>query len=196
MTTDPVREAAVGALVEAFERAAASGRRNYEAMTLATLGEDGAPSVRTVLARAVDARGVAFYTDRRSRKGRAIAADGRAALCWYWEPTEEQATLEGTVEQLDAATADADFARRAPGGQALICASEQSAVLDDEEALRARMAALTASGATLARPEHWVGFRLVPHRVELWQGQRDRVHQRTLYRRTCAGAWSMERLSP
>ena len=78
------------ALIDAFARAAASGRRNFEAMTLATLGDDGAPSVRTVLARAVDAQGVAFYTDRRSRKGRALAADARAALCWYWEPTEEQ----------------------------------------------------------------------------------------------------------
>ncbi len=196
MTTDPVRKAAVQALIEAFGRAAASGRRNYEAMTLATLGEDGAPSVRTVLARAVDERGVTFYTDRRSRKGRALAADGRAALCWYWEPTEEQASVEGVVEPIDAATADADFARRAPGGQALICASEQSAVLDDEEALRARMDRLAASGAALARPAHWVGLRLVPQRIELWEGRRDRVHLRTVYERTATGAWAVERLSP
>ena len=113
-----------------------------------------------------------------------------------WEPTEEQASVEGVVEPIDAATADADFARRAPGGQALICASEQSAVLDDEEALRARMDRLAASGAALARPAHWVGLRLVPQRIELWEGRRDRVHLRTVYERTATGAWAVERLSP
>jgi len=193
---DPVYEEGVQALLAAFGRAAASGRRNHDAMTLATLDADGAPSVRTVLARAVDRDGVVFYTDSRSRKGQALAADARAAVCWYWESIEEQASVEGAVERLDDATADADFARRPAGGQALICASEQSSVLDGEAALRARVAEAQApGGGPIARPGHWIGYRLVPRRIELWAGRRDRVHVRTAYREV-QGSWRVEHLSP
>jgi len=193
---DPVYEEGVQALVDAFERAAASGRRNHDAMTLATLDANGAPSVRTVLARAVDRDGVVFYTDSRSRKGQALAADARAAVCWYWESIEEQASVEGTVELLGDATVEADFARRPAGGQALICASGQSSVLDSEGALRERMAeAQPPDASPIERPAHWIGYRLVPRRIELWAGRRDRVHVRTAYREV-DGSWRVERLSP
>jgi pyridoxamine 5'-phosphate oxidase len=194
---DPVRDEAMQALIDAFRRAEATGQRNFNAMALATVGADGAPSVRTVLARAVDARGVAFYTDSRSRKGRALAGDPRGAACFYWEPIEEQVKIEGNVEPIADAEADEDYMRRPPGGRVLIHASVQSEPIEGDAALRARIAELAEHEAAgpLPRPHWWHGHRLVPSRVELWLGRRDRVHERIAFEHA-DGAWVRRLLSP
>ncbi|MCB1745212.1 MAG: pyridoxamine 5'-phosphate oxidase [Gammaproteobacteria bacterium] len=166
----------------AFERAKASGRRNMNAMSLATVDTQGRPSVRSVLLRALDDEGLCFFTDARSHKARDLASNPHACLCVYWEPIEEQARVDGRVEPLSRAEIEADFASRPRAGQVLIMASPQTEPLDSLQTLRDRAASLDRSlPDPVPCPPHWTGFRLRPDRVELWKGARDRMHERTVF---------------
>ena len=172
---------AVARISDAIERASATGRRNMNAMSLATVDPSGAPSVRHVLLKSIDRAGLRFFTDARSEKARNIASDTRASVCFYWEPIEEQARVDGVVERLDEAEVAADFATRPRAGQVMITVSEQSESLDSLETLRA---AASRAESTLPDPvpcpKEWIGFRLEPRRIEHWKGSRDRIHTRTL----------------
>lgn len=166
------------------------------AATLATATRDGAPSARIVLVKGVDARGFAFYTDYRSRKGRELAANPRAALCVLWATLERQVRVEGRVEKLSAAESEAYFRSRPIGSRLGAWASEQSSELTDRAALEARVERLRGElGADPPLPPHWGGYVLAPSAIEFWQGRESRLHDRLEYRRD-GGAWTMRRLSP
>jgi pyridoxamine 5'-phosphate oxidase len=177
--------------------AIAAGVPEPNAMTLATADADGAPSARTVLLRGLDERGFTWFTNRRSRKGRDLAANPRAALVLVWLPIERQVCVAGTVTEVGAAESDAYWAARPLGARVAAVASPQSTVVPDRAALDVayeRAAAQVVDGR-ITRPAHWGGYRLRPERVELWHGRRDRLHDRVQYRRE-GGAWVVERLAP
>jgi pyridoxamine 5'-phosphate oxidase len=180
-----------------FADAGARGEQEPEACALATAGADGAPSLRMVLMRGHDARGFTFFTNYRSRKGRELDADPRAALTFYWPSADRQVRVEGRAERLTGAESDAYFARRSRDSQLGALASPQSEPVPDREALEARWRALRAeyAGRPVPRPAHWGGYRLVPARIEFWQSAAHRLHDRLLYTLE-RGVWRLARLAP
>jgi pyridoxamine 5'-phosphate oxidase len=167
------------------------------AVALATAEPDGAPSVRMVLLKDVDERGFVFYTNLGSRKGRELAANGRAALLFHWKTLHRQVRVEGAAEPVEAAEADAYFATRDRGAQIGAWASEQSRVMEGRLDLEKRVATFAAKfglGA-VPRPPFWSGFRVRPERIEFWSEGRFRLHEREVYCRN-GEAWRIERLYP
>lgn len=184
------------ALLEAWIAGAVDrGVREPLALTLATVGEDGRPSSRIVLLKAVDARGLVFTSHYGGRKGRELAATPFAAATIYWRETLQQVNVAGPVRRLEAAESDALFAERPRSAQATTAASTQSAPLVDPTALRERAAALVRGDAAIPRPDDWGGYRLEPDQIEFWHGSPDRLHRRLAYDRR-DGAWAATRLQP
>jgi len=169
-----------------------------ETMVLATATPDGRPSARAVLLRGLDERGLVAYTDTRSRKGTELAANARGALVFVWPPLERQVRAEGPVVPVSDDEADAYFASRPRGHRLAAWASRQSQPLADRDEIEARMAELTERHRDddVPRPPWWGGYRLVPAEWEFWAGRENRVHDRVVFRRTSAGAWERQRLSP
>ncbi|HSU94650.1 MAG TPA: pyridoxamine 5'-phosphate oxidase [Gemmatimonadaceae bacterium] len=167
------------------------------AMSLATVSPDGAPSNRIVLLKHVDERGFVFYTNLDSRKGRELTATPRAALCFYWPALDTQIRVEGTVEAVSDAEADAYFASRARESQIGAWASQQSETLASMDELRERVAAVEARFADQAvpRPPHWSGRRVKPASIEFWHAGEFRLHERRRYERD-GNSWTMRRLFP
>ncbi|MEY2408508.1 MAG: pyridoxamine 5-phosphate oxidase [Verrucomicrobiota bacterium] len=168
------------------------------AMTLATVGTDGQPSTRTVLLKALDARGFSFFTNYDSRKGRELEANPRAAITFAWLQLERQVNIEGRVAKLTREESTAYFNLRPRGSRLGAWASQQSEIIASRDVLEARMAQLESRypGDDIPPPPNWGGYLLVPARVEFWQGRPSRLHDRLLYCRQSDDSWTIQRLSP
>jgi pyridoxamine 5'-phosphate oxidase len=166
------------------------------AMTLATVGDDGRPSTRVVLIKGLDERGIVWFTNYESRKGRELAANPCAALQFHWVELERVVRIEGRVERTSEDESDAYFKTRPLDSRIGAWASPQSEVIPSRATLVANAAKY---GATYLlnppRPPHWGGYRLVPDRWEFWQGRKSRLHDRLRYRLD-GGVWVRERLAP
>ncbi|KAB2956564.1 MAG: pyridoxamine 5'-phosphate oxidase [Thermoanaerobaculia bacterium] len=182
---------------EVFARARRSAPFDPTAVALATADAGGRPSVRMVLLKGADARGLRFFTNYESRKGRELAANPRAALCFYWPWIDEQVRAEGTVEVLPGPESDVYFASRPRGSQLGAWASRQSEPLTSRFALLRRVAAVEARhfGRAVPRPPHWGGYLLRPDSLEIWRSRPSRIHERRRWALGPRGG-SWERLQP
>jgi pyridoxamine 5'-phosphate oxidase len=181
---------------ELDESASSAFSACWNAMTVATVGADVRPSTRVVLIKGYDARGIVWYTNYDSRKGRELAAQPFAALQFHWVELERVVRIEGRVEKVDAAESDEYFKTRPLDSRIGAWASPQSQVIGSRAVLVANAARYGAQFLlNPPRPPHWGGYRLVPDRWEFWQGRKSRLHDRLRYRQE-VDAWVRERLAP
>ena len=182
---------------ELYEKAKAADPAGYDALCFATVGDDGRPSARMLLLKSAGPAGFVVYTNLESRKGHEALAHPWASLCFYWPKLYQQARIEGRLERVSDAEADAYFATRPRASQIGAWASLQSAVLDERATLLRRVTEYERKfeGQPVPRPPHWSGLRVVPDRIEFWVGQPDRLHERTRYQRD-GGDWVAETLYP
>ena len=200
MTDHALYAEALATFAELFDAALAAGEPDRTAMTVATATLDARPAARTVLLKHFDARGFVFYTHLDGRKGRELQANPHAALLFHWPRVRHgvQVRIEGAVEIVADAEADAYFATRARGSQAGAWASKQSEALSSREEFMQRLAAVEQQfeGREIPRPPRWTGLRVRPDRIEFWYGADFRLHERQLYERDHAGVWSKRMLYP
>lgn len=189
---DPVRQ------FESWYDAVADHLDQPNAVVVSTADADGSPGVRTLLLRAIDERGLVFFTNHRSPKGRALDDNPRAELLFLWLPVHRQVRVRGKAARVSDAESDAYFASRPRYSQIGAWASPQSEVVADRSALDQRVADVEQrfEGRDVPRPPHWGGYRVAAERWEFWQGRSDRMHDRIRYRRDGAGGWVTERLAP
>ena len=180
-----------------FAEARLSEPNDANAMALATADAAGRPSVRMVLLKGHDERGFVFYTNLDSRKGGELADNPRAALLFHWKSLRRQVRIEGDVDPVSTADADAYFATRSRDSQLGAWASDQSRPLASRELFERRYEEMRArfEDGDVPRPERWSGFRLVPARIEFWTDRAHRLHERRLFERA-GGAWSEGMLYP
>jgi len=169
-----------------------------EAMAVATAAPGGAPSVRMVLLKRFDERGLVFFSHYTSRKGRELEANPQAALLFHWSPLGRQVRVEGRVERVSEAESDAYFATRPREAQVGALASRQSDPLGSRAELYERLGELEADlgGGRVTRPPTWGGFLVVPAAWEFWQHRESRLHDRFRYELEPSGGWRIERLFP
>jgi pyridoxamine 5'-phosphate oxidase len=192
---DPLRQFASW-----FAEAGRSGVEEPNAMTVSTVNPEGGVSSRILLLKGLDDTGFQFFTNRSSRKGAQLAADSRSSLGFFWPSLQRQVNVEGVTELLPDSESDAYFASRPYASRIGAWVSEQSAVIPGRDWLDRREAEFRArfpENAPVPRPPHWGGYRLVPLRIEFWQGRPSRLHDRLLYARDSPAApWQRSRLSP
>jgi pyridoxamine 5'-phosphate oxidase len=184
-----------------FAQAREAGIPEPTAMTVATADRDGRPAARMALLKAHDARGFVFYTHLDGRKGRELQANPQCALLFFWKALGEdgvQVRIEGEVEIVDDAEADAYFARRPRDSQLGAWASDQSETLPDRDTFARRFAEAKAryEGIDVPRPPRWGGFRVKPRAIEFWYGAQFRLHERHVYERGADGVWTKRMLYP
>ena len=200
LTTDPV------ALFGEWMRAAeASEPNDPNAMCLATVGADGRPAARIVLLKSVDGDGFMFHSHYTGRKGRELEANPYAALCFHWKSLQRSVRVEGPVERVTDAEADAYYASRARGSRIGAWASRQSRPLEGRWALEKAVAEYTLKFGLgeIPRPDFWSGFRVLPQRIEFWRDMPFRLHDRQVFHRVAGigagdggGGWRVEALYP
>ncbi|HYH38786.1 MAG TPA: pyridoxamine 5'-phosphate oxidase [Azospirillum sp.] len=180
-----------------MEEATRSEPNDPNAMALATADAEGRPSVRMVLLKGIDPRGFVFYTNAESRKGQQLTANANAALCFHWKSLRRQVRVEGAVERVTDAEADAYFDSRARDSRIGAWASKQSRPMEGRWELEKRVAQYAAKFGlgTVPRPEYWTGFRILPARIEFWTDKPFRLHERIEFLRSGDG-WTTQRLFP
>jgi len=180
-----------------FEEALKAEVNEPNAMSVATVDAEGRPSSRIVLVKQFDARGFTWYTNYSSQKGKELNGRPFAALLFFWSELERQVRIEGTVERTTAEESDKYFNSRPLKSRLSAIASEQSAPIASRAALEHNYEEVARQyGETPSRPSNWGGFRLVPERIEFWQGRRSRFHDRIVYTRQEDGSWTRQRLQP
>jgi pyridoxamine 5'-phosphate oxidase len=180
-----------------FEEALAAEVNEPNAMSVATVGPDGRPSSRIVLVKQFDASGFTWYTNYDSQKGQQLRANPHAALLFFWSELERQVRIEGRVELTTADESETYFHSRPIKSRLSAITSQQSAPIASRAALEQNYEAVARQyGEEPPRPQNWGGFRLVPERIEFWQGRRSRFHDRIVYTRQEDGSWTRQRLQP
>jgi pyridoxamine 5'-phosphate oxidase len=182
-----------------FEEALNAEVPEPNAMTLSTATTNGVPSARIVLLKGVTDGSFLFYTNYNSRKGQELLANPRAALTFLWHELQRQVRIEGRVEVLPAEASTRYFQSRPKGSQIGAWASPQSTQIESREVLEKKVKQLEEdyrSADALPKPEHWGGYRVVPNRIEFWQGRSSRLHDRIEYTLSEDGNWSLARLAP
>ena len=179
-----------------FKDALAAQLPLANAMTLATVSPEGAPDARVVLLKGVDDGAFVFYTNYQSSKGRQLAARPEACLVFLWTQLERQVRIEGRVERVSSSDSEKYFLSRPAGARLSASASAQSEVVPDRSHLEIQVEKLKKQfGEHPPRPAHWGGYRVMPSRIEFWQGRENRLHDRLLYT-LAGGTWKIERLAP
>jgi pyridoxamine 5'-phosphate oxidase len=178
--------------------AEASEPSDPNAMTAATVGPGGKPSARTVLLKGVDPRGFVFYTNTESRKAHELLGNSLISLLFYWKSLGRQIRIEGAVEAVTAAEADAYFATRARISRLGAWASDQSRPLSERAELERRLRYFEEKypGEDVPRPPNWSGYRVLPDRFEFWQNMPFRLHDRTIFERAAGSGWTRGKLFP
>lgn len=168
------------------------------AMALATVSTEGAPSLRTVLLKGFDARGLVFYTNYTSNKARDLAANSQVALLFQWLPLERQVSVTGRAEKISAAESLKYFLSRPRESQIGAWASQQSSIITRRSLLEAKFAEMKAkfSAGEVPLPGFWGGYRVTPQTFEFWQGRPSRLHDRFRYERRAGEQWKIDRLMP
>ena len=180
-----------------YREAERAGALQPDAMTLATAGADGAPSARMVLFKGIDGGSFLFFSNYGSRKGRDLAANGKAALVFYWSVTNHQVRVSGTARRVSRAASLAYFHTRPRGAQLSALASRQSRVVASRAVLERKVADLEQQyPAQVPLPDDWGGYSLRPAHIEFWANRTDRLHDRLRYVRQRGGRWRIERLAP
>jgi pyridoxamine 5'-phosphate oxidase len=193
VSPDPIQQ-----FVRWFHEALKSKLYEPNAMTLATVRSDGQPAARMVLLKGIEEGRFIFYTNYQSEKGQELNNNPRAALLFWWPELERQVRVEGQVEQVPGQVSDAYFASRPRGSQLAARVSKQSEKLNEPSQLQEEWMLLRRQlkGKKVSRPSHWGGYQLKPQRIEFWQGQPNRLHQRLRYSPKSDLKWSRELLYP
>jgi len=181
-----------------FQQASDAGIQDANAFSLATYDLTSGPSIRTVLLKLFDAKGFVFFTNYNSQKSIQIQSNGQVAMLFPWLPLNRQVKVEGHCEKISTAASLKYFATRPRGSQIGAWCSDQSEVIESRSFLeqKYREAADKFKSGTIPLPSSWGGYRIVPHSIEFWQGQENRLHDRFQYTKQGNEDWSIERLAP
>lgn len=180
-----------------FKEAESAGVQEPNTMTLATVNQSGQPTIRVVLMKEITDQGLVFYSNFRSRKGRELKKNPRAALNFYWQSMERQVRFDGAVTMIPHSKSDNYFQTRPRGSQLGAWVSAQSEAIPSRDYLEDQLKSFESKfeGKDIPRPPHWGGYLLTPERVEFWQGRENRLHDRIQY--TCVNSlWEKCRLAP
>lgn len=174
-----------------------SGLQEPNAMTLATVDQNGQPCARMVLLKELNDKGFVFYTNYKSNKSQQLQNNSQCALVFWWDKLERQVRIRGNAKKIDSGTSDDYFATRPRGSQIAAWASAQSSVIVSREALEEEFKSTEKrfADSSIPRPKHWGGYVVIPDSIEFWQGRKNRLHDRLLFTRR-ENAWQIRRLAP